>query len=107
MGLDPRLSNLPVLSVQNAFIQGQGILVNANENESIVITDIIARNTGHLREDTGAGDIIITIPVSGHSNLVTPIQVSAGASIYNDAPPDPRGVITRNQVSINYYKVRV
>lgn len=102
---NPKLNNVP--TTKNAFVQGEGIIVNAEENEAIVITDIIARNTGHLREDTGAGDIIITIPTPGHANLVTPIQVSAGASIYNDAPPDPGGVITQNQISINYYKVRV
>ena len=41
---DQRLNSVPLqVGVQNAFIQGQGVILNAEEDESIVITDIIAR----------------------------------------------------------------
>jgi hypothetical protein len=101
---DQRLNNAPTKGgVQNAFIQGRGIISSSEENESIVITDIIARSSGELREDTALGDIIITIPTSGHSNLTTPIKVSKGASVYNHAIELGVGQ-EQNQVSINYYK---
>jgi len=101
---DQRLNSVPLqVGVQNAFIQGQGIILNAEEDESIVITDIIARSSGQLTEDTAVGDLIMTIPTSGHSNLTTPIKVSKGASVFNNAVD--RGVgKNQNQISINYYK---
>ena len=101
---DQRLNSVPVqVGVQNAFIQGRGIILNAEENESIVITDVIARSSGQLTEDTAVGDVIMTIPTAGHSNLTTPIKVCKGASVFNNAID--RGVgKNQNQVSINYYK---
>lgn len=102
---DSRLNSVPVEGgTRNAFIQGHGIILNAEENESIVITDIISRSTGVLKEDTSLGDTIITIPVAGHSNLTTPIKVSRGASVYHIGPfPNHLPI---NQISINYYKIR-
>ena len=100
---DQRLNSVPLQGVQNAFIQGQGIILNAEEDESIVITDIIARSSGQLTEDTAVGDLIMTIPTSGHSNLTTPIKVSKGASVFNNAVDRGAGN-NQNQISINYYK---
>ena len=101
---DQRLNSVPLqVGVQNAFIQGRGIILNAEEDESIVITDIIARSSGQLTEDTAVGDLIMTIPTSGHSNLTTPIKVSRGASVFNNAV-DRGASNNQNQISINYYK---
>ena len=101
---DQRLNSVPLqVGVQNAFLQGRGIILNAEEDESIVITDIIARSSGQLTEDTAVGDLIMTIPTSGHSNLTTPIKVSRGASVFNNAVDRGAGN-NQNQISINYYK---
>jgi hypothetical protein len=102
---DARLNSVPVDGgTRNAFIQGYGIILNAEEGESIVITDIIARSSGQLTEDTALGDVIITIPVFGHSSLTTPIKVSKGASVFNNTLDGADN--NENQISINYYKVR-
>jgi hypothetical protein len=104
--LDPKLNNNGVDGkTQNAYAKNDGLFLTCADNEAIVITDLMSRRTGQLREDTALGDVIITITESGISNFTTPIMVSAGSAIYNWTSDDPS--LIQNQVSINYYKVRV
>jgi len=92
---DLRLSVVPGFTSYKA---GTGILVSASENEAVVISDIIASTTGELRKNDSNGDVIITIAAAGHSNLVSPIKVTAGDSVYN--------ANNSMNITINYWKDR-
>ena len=94
-GRDLRLSSVPGLT---AHMDGQGTIVTTTATQSVVITDIIASATGAVKEDSGSGDTIFTIPVAGHSNLSTPIKVAEGADIFNDN--------NGQRVTICYYLVQ-
>lgn len=93
---DLRLNSVPGY---NAHLGTSGVLISASSTEEIVITDIMASTTGILKEDSSGGDAIVTIASAGHSNLVSPIKVSKGASVYNDNPS--------MSITVCYWKNRV
>jgi|TARA_R110000823_G_scaffold110797_3_gene230973 hypothetical protein len=93
---DLRLNSVPGSTAHKA---GVGVIASASSTESIVISDIMANTTGELRKDDASGDVIVTIATAGHSNLVSPIEVSAGSDIYN--------ANSAMNVTINYWKNRM
>lgn len=92
---DLRLNSVPGFT---AYKAGVGVLASASDSESIVISDIMASTTGELRQNSGSGDVIMTIAAAGHCNLVSPIIVGKGIDVYN--------ANSAMNITINYWKNR-